>query len=193
LPPTLPLAISFYSVIAIPTWTRRFTKSLSNRIGETTSNFVALCFRDAAKSTLAEECLILGSLVQAFHYAVIVCATVERAVQHLDSIKHEIETNEVIEEVFGDQRGETWQQTRITLANGTCIDAIGASQNTRGMKYRNYRPDFVFYRRYRGAQSFRERQRLDAREARRACPLVPRLCPVSRPAAQNPHGGNHAS
>jgi hypothetical protein len=94
--------------------------------------FVALCFRDAAKSTLAEECLILGSLVQAFHYAVIVCATVERAVQHLDSIKHEIESDEVIEEVFGDQRGETWQQTRITLANGVCIDAIGASQNTRG-------------------------------------------------------------
>ena len=107
-------------------------------------DFVALCFRDAAKSTLAEECLILGSLVQAFHYAVIVCATVERAVQHLNSIKHEIESNEVIEEVFGDQRGETWQQTRITLANGTCIDAIGASQNTRGMKYRNHRPDFVF-------------------------------------------------
>ena len=106
-------------------------------------NVVALSFRGSAKSTLAEETLCLKAIVKDFLYAVIVCATVDRAAQRLGSIKRELETNEEIEWLFGEQRGKVWQETRIVLANGVCIDAVGAGQNTRGMKYLASRPSFA--------------------------------------------------
>src|ERR1700680_4765204 len=86
---------------------------------------VVLSFRGSAKSTIAEETICLKALVKDFEYAVIVCATVDRAAQRLGSIKRELETNEEIEWLFGRQRGKVWQETRIVLANGVCIDAVG--------------------------------------------------------------------
>jgi hypothetical protein len=104
---------------------------------------VILSFRGSAKSTLAEETLALKALIHDFEYAVIVCATVDRAAQRLGSIKRELETNEDIEYLFPKVRGPVWQETRIVLSNGVCIDAVGAGQNTRGMKYLNARPGFA--------------------------------------------------
>jgi hypothetical protein len=105
---------------------------------------VALCFRDAGKSTLVEETLIIKALMGDFKYAVIVAATERRASDRLLSISNELIKNEVIEEIYGDVRGDTWHTTRIVLKNGTCIDALGAGVNTRGMKYLNSRPDTAF-------------------------------------------------
>jgi hypothetical protein len=102
-----------------------------------------LSFRGSAKSTLGEECLALKALMHDFDYAVIVCATVDRAAQRLGSIRREIETNEDIDLVFGNMVGKVWQETRLVLANGVCIDAVGAGQNTRGMKYLSARPSFA--------------------------------------------------
>lgn len=104
---------------------------------------VILSFRGSAKSTIAEETIALKALAKDFDYAVIVCATVDRAAQRLGSIKRELETNEDIEWLFKRVRGPVWQETRIVLANGVCIDAVGAGQNTRGMKYLNARPGFA--------------------------------------------------
>lgn len=104
---------------------------------------VILSFRGSAKSTLAEETLALKALIHDFDYAVIVCATVDRAAQRLGSIKRELETNEDIEYLFPKVRGPVWQETRIVLANGVCVDAVGAGQNTRGMKYLSARPGFA--------------------------------------------------
>jgi hypothetical protein len=102
-----------------------------------------LSFRGSAKSTLGEECIALKALIHDFDYAVIVCATVDRAAQRLGSIRKEIETNEDIELVFGNMVGKVWQETRLVLSNGVCIDAVGAGQNTRGMKYLSARPSFA--------------------------------------------------
>jgi hypothetical protein len=79
---------------------------------------VALCFRDAAKSTICEEAMVVGALTRAFNYGVIVCSTERRAADRLLSISNSIEKNEVIEELYGDMRGSTWHTTRIVLANG---------------------------------------------------------------------------
>jgi hypothetical protein len=102
-----------------------------------------LSFRGSAKSTLAEETLTLKALLKDFDYAVIVCATVDRAAQRLGSIRRELESNPMLEHIFGQLRGKVWQETRLILSNGVCIDAVGAGQNTRGMKYLNARPSFA--------------------------------------------------
>jgi hypothetical protein len=104
---------------------------------------VALAFRGGGKSTLAERYLLIGALTKQFSYGVIVCATVDRAVDRLRSIKAQIENNDDVVEIFDSQVGTPWQETRIVLANGVCIDAVGARQSTRGLKYLASRPDCV--------------------------------------------------
>jgi hypothetical protein len=102
-----------------------------------------LSFRGSAKSTLAEEAIIIKALTGAHQYCVVVCATLSRAIDRLRSIKHEFTNNEMIEELYGPQEGETWQVDRAVLSNGVCIDAIGAGQSTRGLKYLSYRPSYA--------------------------------------------------
>lgn len=120
-----------------------FHREMINLYWGENQKVVILSFRGSAKSTLAEETLALKALIHDFDYAVIVCATVDRAAQRLGSIKRELETNEDIEYLFPKVRGPVWQETRIVLANGVCIDAVGAGQNTRGMKYLSARPGFA--------------------------------------------------
>jgi hypothetical protein len=103
-----------------------------------------LLFRGSAKTTYIEERVLLGALMEDFHYAVICCSTERHARDRLLSIKNELNTNEEIEWVFGNPRGEVWQADRLVLSNGRCIDAVSAGQNTRGMKYLTYRPEQAF-------------------------------------------------
>ena len=102
-----------------------------------------LCFRGSAKSTRAEESIILQALFGRFRYAVIVGANEDRACDRLLAIKFQLETNPTIEALFGPQRGDCWQSTRIILRNGVCLDALGAGQSLRGLKYLNDRPQFA--------------------------------------------------
>src|SRR6516164_5159220 len=59
-------------------------------------------FRGAAKSTLAEEAIIIAALARRFFNVIILGETYERAVERLRSIKHEFETNVFLAELFGD-------------------------------------------------------------------------------------------
>jgi hypothetical protein len=120
-----------------------FHKELLTLYHSDHERIVALAFRGGGKSTLAERCLLIGALTKQFSYGVIVCATVDRAVDRLRSIKAQIENNDDVVEIFESQVGTPWQETRIVLANGVCLDAVGARQSTRGLKYLTSRPDFV--------------------------------------------------
>jgi hypothetical protein len=103
-----------------------------------------LAFRGGGKSSLAEQCLLVGALTNQFSYGVIVCATVDRAVDRLRTIKAQVENSDPISEIFENQVGSPWQETRIVLANGVALDAVGARQSARGLKYLSSRPDFAF-------------------------------------------------
>lgn len=104
-----------------------------------------MAFRGAAKSTLAEEALTLMALFGVYQYALIAGNTFARACERLASIKHEIATNEVILNIFGDQIGETWTEDAIVLKNGVKIQALGARQSFRGAKHRDRRPGMLFF------------------------------------------------
>jgi len=100
-------------------------------------------FRGFAKSTLAEEALVLGALYREFHNGLIVGSSEKRAQERLESVAHELDTNEDLHELFGNPRGRVWAEDRIVLANGVIIQALGRGQKMRGAKYINWRPDFV--------------------------------------------------
>ena len=101
-------------------------------------------FRGSGKSTRFEEGVTIGALFHAFDNAIIVGASEERACERLAAIKHEIENNERIHEVFGDLKGDKWGEKKIILANGVCIQAKGRGQSLRGTKHLNARPDILF-------------------------------------------------
>lgn len=72
---------------------------------------------------------------------VIVGASYSRAVDRIAAIKREIEINDMLSLVFGPLKGTTWQEGKIILSNGCCIQALGRDQSMLGMKYLDTRPD----------------------------------------------------
>ena len=101
-------------------------------------------FRGAAKSTLAEEAIIVQALLRQFKNGIILGETVDRAIERLRAIKHELETNPLIEQLFGNMVGSTWSEGKIILTNGVIIQAFGRGQSLRGSKHLDFRPDRAF-------------------------------------------------
>lgn len=98
-------------------------------------------FRGFAKTTYLEEAAVLRALYGEFHNMVIVGASFARACERVDAIGHELSTNPLIADIFGNQKGEIWQASRIVLTNGVCIQALGRGMSTMGIKFREWRPD----------------------------------------------------
>jgi hypothetical protein len=105
---------------------------------------VVEAFRGAAKSTLAEEAIVIMACLRKFRNGLILGETFDRAVERLKSIKHEFEENPFIAELFGNLVGDTWTESRIVLSNGVCIQAVGRGQSLRGVKHLDARPDMAF-------------------------------------------------
>ena len=100
-------------------------------------------FRGFGKSTLLEETVILRCGLRLHHNFVIFGASERRAVERLEAVKTEITVNEFIVGAFGSLRGDIWQETKIVLSNGVCVQAIGRDQSLAGIKFRDWRPDGV--------------------------------------------------
>lgn len=107
------------------------------------TNYMAMAFRGGAKSTISEEAVIIEACLRGFRNCVIMGASEARAVDRLRAIKHEFETNEFLFDIFGVLQGSTWQETKIVLANGTVIQAVGRGQSLRGLKHLDARPDLL--------------------------------------------------
>ena len=76
---------------------------------------VIMTFRMGGKSTLAEEAIILDAALRRVKNAIILGSSFERACERLRAIKHQIETNELLMELFGDLKGETWNEGKVIL------------------------------------------------------------------------------
>jgi hypothetical protein len=100
-------------------------------------------FRGFGKTTLLEECAIIGALYGEFHNGVVVAASLPRAMDRLEAIRHEIEGNPLIAGIWGEQRFQVRQDVKVVLSNGVCIQALGRDQSMMGIKYRDWRPDFA--------------------------------------------------
>jgi hypothetical protein len=100
-------------------------------------------FRNAAKTTRAEEAVIIKALYRRHHNMLIIGESEERAAERLAAIKYEFEYNEHIEAMFGSVVGPKWHETFAELSNGVVIQAKGRGQSLRGIKHLQYRPDFV--------------------------------------------------
>lgn len=108
------------------------------------SRVLMMAFRGAAKSTLAEEGIIINACFAEFKNGLLLGETYDRACERLTSIKNEFENNPYIEDLFGSLVGPVWQEGKIVLTTGIIIQAFGRGQSLRGSKYLDQRPDKVF-------------------------------------------------
>lgn len=100
-------------------------------------------FRGGAKSTIGEDATTLRAAYGLFRNGLIIGSSSDRAVERLRAIKFELENNAYVNELFGGLLGDTWNEDKIVLANGVCIQAIGRGQSLRGVKHLDARPDYV--------------------------------------------------
>jgi hypothetical protein len=100
-----------------------------------------MAFRGGAKSTYVEEYALLRALFREDIYTLLVGPKEASASQRLMAIRNELEINDLIIELFGDQKAAPWSTTELKLANGAKIEAMGAGQSMRGKKDNAERPD----------------------------------------------------
>ena len=102
--------------------------------------------RGHAKTTIA---CFLVPLYQAleepdtFRHYLNVQATEEKALAINRAIKVELEENEELRAIYGNQVGERWTDQQFVLRNGVVFSAKSAGQSLRGIKYRSLRPDYI--------------------------------------------------
>lgn len=127
-----------------PDETPRFHLEMIDAWWSDDPHVITEAFRGGAKSTIAEEAITAMACLRKFRNGIILGDNETRAKERLTSIKHELEHNEDIEELFGNLVGETWTETKIVLTNGIVIHAIGRGQSLRGTKHLAQRPDMAF-------------------------------------------------
>jgi len=98
-------------------------------------------FRGMGKTTFLEEAAIVRGAFRLYRNMLILGASYERACERLAAIKSQIDNNGLIHSVFGNLHGPVWQEGRIVLANGACLQALGRDQKMVGTKYLDWRPD----------------------------------------------------
>lgn len=138
-----------------------FHKDIVSLLNSASPLVVLMAFRGAAKSTLIEEYVLTSVLFKDARFVLIVGSNWESACQRLAAIRQEIETNEVIMELFGDQKASPWSVDEIVLACGAKIKAIGAGQSMRGVKHNEDRPDLAVI------DDLEDEQNVHTEEARR--------------------------
>lgn len=104
--------------------------------------------RGYAKSTWCSGIFPLYNICHSLkRYILLVSDTEAQAKHFLETIRAELENNEMIARDYPDAagRGSVWGQDKIITRNGICIEALGTGQRIRGRKYLQFRPDLIVF------------------------------------------------
>jgi predicted phage terminase large subunit-like protein len=102
--------------------------------------------RGGAKSTIGSLALPLRAAVECWEpYIWIVSDTKHQACAHLENIKSELLSNELLTKAFPEVTGQglVWRNNLIVLRNGVTIEALGTGQRLRGRRHRQHRPSLI--------------------------------------------------
>ncbi|QDT01278.1 phage terminase large subunit family protein [Adhaeretor mobilis] len=102
--------------------------------------------RGAAKSTIGSLSFVLQAVLEDQEpYVWIVSDTKNQAQTHLENIKHELETNELLAADYPGAvgKGPRWRASAIELPNGSVIEAYGTGQRLRGRRRGSNRPTLI--------------------------------------------------
>jgi predicted phage terminase large subunit-like protein len=117
-----------------------------------------LGFRGSGKSTFGSLALPLWAALEypdKYPFIILVADSSRQATLNISAIKHELETNNLIKQDYGEIKGnviedfslqgegEEWQKQNIVLSNGVRILARSRGQKVRGLRHLQYRPRLV--------------------------------------------------
>jgi predicted phage terminase large subunit-like protein len=78
------------------------------------------------------------------HYILPISDTYSQARENVNNVRGELESNEMLRWVYGDLTTTWhWQSGSFTTANEVRVTARGSNMKVRGLKYKQWRPDFV--------------------------------------------------
>lgn len=112
---------------------------------EHTENFIAnglVSHNTAIKCFLIPLFIALNEPERYKHYLNIQ-KTSSKAVSVNLSIRTELELNELLIAVYGDQKTEKWTEKQFVMKNGVIFSALGAGDSIRGIQVSNKRPDYI--------------------------------------------------
>jgi len=136
---------------------------------------VVEAFREGAKTTLAEEFLLIEALFQNFSYLLIIGETYTKACQRIEAFKHELLSNQKIIQLFGTQKGPIWSENKIVLKNGVAIEAHGWEEEHRGYKHLDKRPDRAYLDDIETRERVRDKKTVDQNWKRLHMELLPAM------------------
>lgn len=139
-----------------------------------------MAFRGGGKSTYIEEYALLTALFRDSVFVLLVGPKWESACERLAPIRSELETNDMIIELFGDQKASPWTMGELVLANGVKIQAVGAGQSMRGKKHNDERPDMALIDDLEDEENIRTEESRDRTERWLTGTLLPALHPTGR-------------
>ena len=123
-----------------------FHRELIDHLGNDVDRMLLILgFRGSAKSTFGSLALPLwAALEKKFNFILPIADTTLQAKVNIANIRYELETNELIQNDYGNMQGaEDWQKENMLLANGVRILARSRGQKVRGLRHRQYRPELV--------------------------------------------------
>ncbi len=109
---------------------------------------VLVAFRGSAKSTLVTLSYVIWSIVgiQQKKFVLIVSQTQAQAKLHLENIKRELESNDLLKADIGpfESPEDEWGSNSIVIPKfGARIAAVSTEQSIRGIRHEQYRPDLI--------------------------------------------------
>jgi phage terminase large subunit-like protein len=117
-----------------------------------------LGFRGSGKSTFGSLALPLWAALEypeKYPFIILVADSSRQATLNISAIKHELETNALIKQDYGEIKGnviedfslqgegEEWQKQNIVLSNGVRILARSRGQKVRGLRHLQHRPRLI--------------------------------------------------
>ena len=115
-------------------------------------------FRGSGKSTFGSLALPCGRRLEypdKYPFIILIADSSRQATFNISAIKHELETNQLIKQDYGEIKGnviedfslkgegEEWQKQNIVLSNGVRILARSRGQKVRGLRHLQHRPKLV--------------------------------------------------
>lgn len=122
------------------------SKTIDKRLDKRGQKIAFVGPRGGAKSTTGTLTCVLKRACEKKETYILICSdTTRQAVEHLRSIKDELETNDQLAEDYPDAVGEgpIWQTSYIQMRNGVTIRAAGTLSRIRGFRKKQARPSLI--------------------------------------------------
>lgn len=136
--------------------------------------------RGHAKSTITDLVYLAWEIVNKRRkFVLLISDTYSQAVLFLDTLKAELEANDLLKQFYGKLTSDSWAEDEI-ITNGIMIKALGAGMKVRGLKFRESRPDLVIVDDLENDEMVENKDRRDKLERWVNAALIPSMTKEGR-------------